>query len=79
MLLDIVMPGESGFEVLKYMRRTPELLDTPVVIFTGHDRSDFQKEATRLKADHYMTKPQVFEKTVEIARTIYALYGAKNQ
>jgi CheY-like chemotaxis protein len=77
-LLDIVMPGESGFEVLKYMRKTPELLDTPVVIFTGHDRPEFQQEAARLKADHFITKPEVFEKTVEIARTIYALYGAKN-
>src|SRR2546429_1486745 len=29
-LLDIVMPGSSGIEVLKFVRRTPELKELPV-------------------------------------------------
>lgn len=72
-LLDIIMPGENGFEVLKYVRATPELQQIPVVVFTGHDNVEFKKEAVRLGANFFMIKPVVFEKTVEIAREIYAL------
>src|SRR5262249_12158294 len=32
-VLDIVMPGESGLKVLEYIRSTPELQRLPVVIF----------------------------------------------
>src|SRR3954451_4634331 len=35
-VLDIVMPGESGLKVLEFIRSTPELQRLPVVIFTGH-------------------------------------------
>jgi DNA-binding NarL/FixJ family response regulator len=71
-LLDIVMPGGSGFEVLKYVRATSELSKTRVIIFTGHDNPAFKAEAQRLGANWFLLKPQVFDKTVEIARAIYA-------
>src|ERR1051326_7877186 len=35
-VLDIVMPGDSGLKVLEYIRSTPELQRLPVVIFSGH-------------------------------------------
>ncbi len=70
-LLDIVMPDGNGFEVLKHIRATPELREIPVVIFTGHDNPAFKTEATALGANWFLLKPQVFEKTVEIAQAIY--------
>jgi CheY-like chemotaxis protein len=74
-LLDIVMPDDSGFEVLKYVRATPELKNTPVVIFTSHELDTYKAEATRLGATAFLIKPMIFDKTVEIARSIYALYA----
>jgi CheY-like chemotaxis protein len=71
-LLDIAMPGESGFEVLKFVRATPEIQDTPVIIFTGHDEPTLKAEASRLGANSFFIKPSVFDKTVEIAKQIYA-------
>src|SRR6476646_7467140 len=35
-VLDVVMPGDNGFAVLEYIRKTPALHRLPVVIFTGH-------------------------------------------
>jgi CheY-like chemotaxis protein len=72
-LLDIAMPGESGFEVLKFVRATPEIQNTPVIIFTGHDQPKFKEEASRLGANFFLIKPSAFDKTVEIAKQIYAL------
>lgn len=70
-LLDVVMPGENGFEVLKYVRATTELAATPVIIFTGYSDPAFKTEAARLGANWFLLKPQVFDRTVEIARAIY--------
>src|SRR5437879_957851 len=35
-VLDLHMPGGTGFEVLQYIRSTPQLRRLPVIIFTGH-------------------------------------------
>jgi two-component system, response regulator len=70
-LLDIVMPVENGFSVLKYIRSTPELQRTPVVIFTGFDREEWREEATRLGASSFLIKPSKFEETIRIARALY--------
>ena len=76
-LLDIVMPGGTGFDVLRFLRATPELSRIPIVIFTGHDDPALRAEAQRLGAHGFILKPEVFAKTVEIARAIYAFcsYG----
>ena len=70
-LLDIVMPVENGFSVLKFIRSIPELQRTPVVIFTGFDREEWREEATRLGASSFLVKPSKFEETIRIARALY--------
>lgn len=70
-LLDIVMPGESGFAVLEYLRATPEFDKTPVIIFTGFDRTEWRDEASRLGATSFLIKPSKFEDTVKVAKAIY--------
>src|SRR6266568_2669151 len=44
-VLDIVMPGESGFKVLEYIRNTPALHRLPVIVFTGHSSPAMIEEA----------------------------------
>jgi CheY-like chemotaxis protein len=44
-LLDLMMPGKSGFEVLEMIKKDPELSPTPVIALTnmaeevGHERA----------------------------------------
>ncbi len=54
MLLDISMPGRNGFEVLETVKsKRPDL---PVLVYSQHDRPDFQERARRLQASGYLVK-----------------------
>jgi DNA-binding response OmpR family regulator len=54
-LLDLMLPGGDGFEVLKELRRTrPEL---PVIILAARGREADRVQGLRLGADDYVVKP----------------------
>lgn len=59
-LLDVIMPGQNGFELLKEIRRGG--IYTPVVLVSGRDEDSAQVEGLGLGADDYITKP--FSKSV---------------
>ncbi|MDR1903272.1 MAG: response regulator [Treponema sp.] len=56
-LLDIVMPGMDGFEVLRALKESETLKDVPVIIITGLDNSDNEEKGFTLGASDYITKP----------------------
>jgi DNA-binding response OmpR family regulator len=53
--LDIVMPQQSGFEVLQQIRRAVPAL--PVVVISGFATPELTAEATRLGATYVVEKP----------------------
>jgi DNA-binding NtrC family response regulator len=59
-LLDIVMPGPSGLDVLQAIRRTHSLTDLPVIMATAKDQSADVVKALELGANDYVTKPYDF-------------------
>lgn len=56
-VLDIMMPGADGFEVLREIRTRPHLRGLPVVMLTASSSGDWHASSDRLGADVYMTKP----------------------
>ena len=56
-LLDIAMPGMSGYEVLSALRADPETAGIPVIMVTASKDSDRIVEALSKGADDYITKP----------------------
>ena len=54
-ILDIMMPGKDGMEVLAELRAAGDA--TPVIMLTAVDREEDIIEALRAGADGYMTKP----------------------
>lgn len=54
--LDINMPGASGFELIKQIRRQPQLADVPVVIMTAEQSQSNQKRAQWAKCT-FLEKP----------------------
>lgn len=63
-LLDIIMPGQDGFSLLKDIRKQAIL--TPVILLSGQGEDSTQAEGLGLGADDYMTKP--FSKTVLVSK-----------
>jgi CheY-like chemotaxis protein len=67
-LLDLMMPGISGIEVLKFIRSQPELRSTPVVVFTNSYLGDMVQEAWKVGANKCLLKadctPQVVAEVV---------------
>ncbi len=56
-LLDIMMPGRSGSEVLRELRRNPETAQTPVIMLTARAQAADREAMDLAGATHYLTKP----------------------
>jgi signal transduction histidine kinase len=56
-LLDIMMPGMNGLEVLKAIRDSEALADLPVVLISGRHESEDVVEGLQLGANDYISKP----------------------
>ena len=55
-LLDLDMPGVTGFEVLEWLRGQPQFRKLAVVVLTGSDDGDDIQRAYRLGADSFLVK-----------------------
>ena len=58
-LLDLVMPEMSGFEVLQILKIEPETQKIPVMLITGNDSVDDEEKGYGLGALDYIRKPFV--------------------
>lgn len=58
-LLDIMMPKISGFDVLDILRNTPEISDCKIIMLTALNQDSDQKKAEDLGVDDYLVKSQV--------------------
>ncbi len=56
-ILDIMMPDVSGLEVLRFMRREPQLMGTPVIVVSARSMPSDIKEGLEAGATLYLTKP----------------------
>ena len=54
-LLDVMLPGKNGFEILKYLRQ--EKIKTPVIMLTAKSEIDDKLNGLEHGADDYITKP----------------------
>jgi two-component system, OmpR family, phosphate regulon response regulator PhoB len=57
LLLDVMLPGFSGYEVLAELRRRPESVDLPVIVLTARRDEADRVKGLELGADDYITKP----------------------
>ena len=56
-LLDIVMPGLDGFEVLSYMNQDHTIEDIPVIMISSEDSETFIRRAYEMGASDYVSRP----------------------
>ena len=58
-LLDVMMPKVSGFDVLDILRNTPETADAKVIMLTALSQDSDKEKAKSLGVDDYLIKSQV--------------------
>lgn len=80
-LLDIVIPDLSGFEVCRQIKKNAETENIPVIFFSGSQQSESERKCFTLGAVDYIQKPVSFdnlrsriERHLETHKTISALY-----
>jgi DNA-binding NtrC family response regulator len=66
MVLDLLMPGIDGMEVLRRVKKTFPQIE--VIIMTGHGSDKDEEEARRLGAFEYLRKPVDIEHLMETVR-----------
>ncbi len=75
-LLDVLMPGMSGLEVLQVLRRSFSVTELPVIMATAKDQGSDVVEALRAGANDYLTKPFDFPVVLARVQTQVALKQA---
>ncbi|KDE38422.1 Response regulator receiver protein in cluster with DNA polymerase III epsilon subunit [Nitrincola lacisaponensis] len=69
-LLDISLPGISGFDVLEQLRQDARFTRLPVIMLTAHGREVEREKGMALGADDYITKPFSTQTLVQKVRTL---------
>lgn len=73
MLLDIMMPRISGFDVLDILKNTPETRDTKIIVLSALSSPDDIEKARLLGASDYLVKAQIT--MADVVATIHRHLG----
>jgi len=56
-ILDVMLPGRSGFDILRDLRADPATQALPVLMLTARGQTKDREMALRLGVNQFMTKP----------------------
>ncbi|HEX9385751.1 MAG TPA: HD domain-containing phosphohydrolase [Anaerolineales bacterium] len=56
-LLDVMMPGMTGFEVCQRIRSDPQIAEIPIIVLTALDDRESLLNALKAGADDFISKP----------------------
>jgi two-component system alkaline phosphatase synthesis response regulator PhoP len=71
-ILDLMLPKKSGFEVCSALKKDPRLARIPVIIFTGKGQEMDEKLCRELGANAYITKPHGSKEIIERIEALLA-------
>lgn len=72
LILDVMLPGRSGFDILRDLRAEPATADLPVLMLTARGQGRDRDMAAEAGASHFMAKPF---SNAEILASLNALVG----
>src|SRR5579862_7812338 len=70
MILDVMMPGIDGFELLKHVRREPRTAELPVILLTGMNQDEDVFNGYHFGADVFLIKPVDFGELSVFVRSL---------
>jgi len=71
-ILDVMMPGLTGWEICKYVRSKPDWAQTPILMLTGIGERMNAMTAPLYGADAHLDKPFDLDDVVETVRQLIA-------
>lgn len=71
-VLDVMLPGKTGFEILQEMRNSTDVSRIPVLMLTARGQSKDREMAEELGATLFMTKPFSNSEVLEKVRALVA-------
>lgn len=74
LLLDVMMPGMSGFELAKRLKEDEQTRNIPIIFLTAKDTEEDTLQGFSLGADDYVTKPFSVR---EVMARVKAVLGRK--
>ena len=72
-ILDIMMPGIDGFEVIRVIRSDKQTADIPIILITVLDNKEEKIRGLNIGADEFLNKPVVFEELLARVRSLIRL------
>lgn len=69
-ILDVMLPGRSGYDILRDLRAEPQTADLPVMMLTARGQARDREMAQTLGATHFMTKPFSNADVLELVRSL---------
>jgi CheY-like chemotaxis protein len=70
-LLDVNMPGISGWDVLRWVRKHPALRDLRVIMLSANEMAADAETARSLGASDYLKKPRTFQELILLVQKIH--------
>jgi DNA-binding response OmpR family regulator len=70
LILDVMLPGKSGYDILTELRADGATKDLPVLMLTARGQNKDRDLATRLGASRFMTKPFSNAEVLEALREL---------
>ena len=78
-LLDLMMPGIDGFEVIRRLREDPETADIQIVILSALNSNEDVIKGFNVGANDFIMKPIIMEKLLTCVVTQMQIVAAKNK
>ena len=69
-ILDVMLPGRSGYDILRDLRAQAETKDVPVMMLTARGQAKDREMAASLGATRFMTKPFSNAEVLESVRAL---------
>ena len=73
-LLDLKMPGKSGFDVLSWVRSNPALRALPVIVLTSSSHDSDVRRSYELGATAYLVKPSNPEEIRRLTTSVQSFW-----
>lgn len=71
-ILDLMLPGKSGMDILRELRDLPEYANLPVLMLTARGQVRDRQEAEKAGVSRFMTKPFSNKEVLTAVRDLHA-------